>query len=177
MKINLSEMAGTIVNADHSDVLSAVSFKLMDEGASKIQFIIQPCIKPLLRDIPNARIFTRRKVSPLTFTCWYKKEKKWFGCYGIFPQLINQIKEMETIQYKFDIHRKDFYEYDKPKDQTEKRLIEIAELGMQEVGTADFGIPDIMSGLYIEKVWSYSEKDWNDYILYVKELIQKKIKK
>jgi len=80
-------------------------------------------------------------------------------------------------KYKFDIDRPDFYLFDKPelKERTKKRLIEIAELGMEEVMTADFGYPKIMSGLYIEYVWHYSDKDFKSYMDWVRELIDKKI--
>lgn len=74
---------------------------------------------------------------------------------------------------KFNIDRDDLYLYKEPKEITKNRLTEIAELGMEEVGTAEFGISGIMSGLYIEKVWNYSDKDWNEYIDWVKSLIEK----
>lgn len=71
------------------------------------------------------------------------------------------------------VDRKDFYEYGKPelRERTRNRLEEITELGMTEVGTAQFGINGVMSGLYIEKVWGYSETSWNEYIDWVKSLI------
>jgi len=78
---------------------------------------------------------------------------------------------------KFNIERKDLYEFRRPElnERTKKRLTEIAELGMEEVGTASFGIKGIMSGLYIEKVWSYSNEDFKDYMEWAKELISSKI--
>lgn len=67
-----------------------------------------------------------------------------------------------------------YYEYNKPKDRTEKRLKEMSELGMEEVGFGQFGIKGLMSGLYIEMVWSYSDEDFDSYLNWVKELISKK---
>lgn len=49
----------------------------------------------------------------------------------------------------------------------------MAELGMTETGIASFGIKDVMSGLYIERVWRYSDKDFKGYMDWVREMIQK----
>lgn len=78
--------------------------------------------------------------------------------------------------YLFDIEDETFYEYKKSKYRTKKRLIEMAELGMKETGIASFGIEGVMSGLYIEKVWSYSDEDFKGYMDWVKELIKEKTK-
>lgn len=69
--------------------------------------------------------------------------------------------------------REDFYEFNKPenKERTKNRLIQIESLGMKEFGVASFGIEDVMSGLYIEKVWGYSNEDWDSYIDWVKSLL------
>lgn len=72
-----------------------------------------------------------------------------------------------------DINYKYYYPYDDTpeiKERTRERLAEIITLGMTEVGEAQFGIKGIMSGLYIEKVWSYDEKRWKEYMDWVKEL-------
>ncbi len=72
--------------------------------------------------------------------------------------------------------RADFYLHDQPllKERTRDRLTQIEALGMIEVGYAQFGIPDVCSGLYIEKVWSDSDEVFNDYLKWVKELIENK---
>jgi hypothetical protein len=57
-------------------------------------------------------------------------------------------------------------------ERTEKRLNEIKEMGLVEVGTAQFGIPKVMSGLYIEMVWSYNDEEWKGYLEWVKALKQ-----
>lgn len=80
-----------------------------------------------------------------------------------------------SVMPRFDIERNDLYEYDKPKDRTKKRLTEIADYGMEEVGTAQFGYKGVMSGLYIEKVWSYSDTDFKSYMAWAKELITKSL--
>jgi hypothetical protein len=74
----------------------------------------------------------------------------------------------------FDTSREDLYEYNKPKERTLKRLTEMANLGMEETGTASFGYKNVMSGLYIEKVWGYSDSDFSDYMKWVKDLIKEK---
>lgn len=53
---------------------------------------------------------------------------------------------------------------------TRKRLQQIKDLGMEETGNASFGIPDLMSGLYIEMVWSHSDEQWDRYIEWVKDM-------
>lgn len=75
---------------------------------------------------------------------------------------------------KLNIFRKDLYEYDKPIDRTRKRLIQMADMGMEEIGFASFGVCDIMSGLYVEYIWSYDDEKWDDYINWVKELVIEK---
>jgi hypothetical protein len=49
------------------------------------------------------------------------------------------------------------------------------EIGMTEVGYGQFGIVGLMSGLYIEMVWNYSDEDFKSYIDWVKSLILKKL--
>lgn len=78
-------------------------------------------------------------------------------------------------KHKFDIENPDFYEYMKPKERTRKRLTEMADLGMEEVGIAQFGYKGAMSGLYIEKVWYYDDQNFSDYMNYVRSLIYKHI--
>lgn len=88
----------------------------------------------------------------------------------------------ENPSYKFDINRKDFYLHpsmiaSKPfgkHEITKKRLQQIADLGMEEVGVAQFGIPGIVSGLYIERIWNGDDKDFKEYLEYVTGLITSK---
>lgn len=73
------------------------------------------------------------------------------------------------------VNRKDFYRYKRPdlEERTKNRLTQISEIGMTEVGTAEFGVKGIMSGLYIERVWDYDDKNWDEYIEWAKDLINK----
>lgn len=78
-------------------------------------------------------------------------------------------------KYRFDVARHDLYDHTKPdvKERTKSRLKEMAELGMSEVGVAEFGYKGVMSGLYIERVWSYSNEDFNSYMDWARGLINK----
>lgn len=49
-------------------------------------------------------------------------------------------------------------------------------MGCIDLGTAHFGIPSIFSGLYIEKVWDYKTKDWDDYINFINDCKMSKVK-
>ena len=82
-----------------------------------------------------------------------------------------QVLNIPVVMSRFDIERKDLYEHNKPKERTRKRLTEIAECGMEEIGIASFGYKGVMSGLYIEKVWGYSDEDFKDYMDWAKGLI------
>lgn len=80
-------------------------------------------------------------------------------------------KETENLS-----DREDFYLYKRPDiyERTKARLIKIQEIGMTETGIASFGIKGVMSGLYIEKVWDYSDEDFNSYLEWVIELKKQK---
>ena len=82
-----------------------------------------------------------------------------------------QALNIPVVMPRFDIERNDLYEYGKPKVRTKKRLTEMAECGMEETGIASFGYKGVMSGLYIEKVWGYSDEDFKDYMDWAKGLI------
>lgn len=72
-----------------------------------------------------------------------------------------------------DINRKDYYLFNVSDFQnsiTKDRLIELNSLGMEEVGYGEFGIKGLMSGLYIERVWSFNAVNWKNYIEWVKSL-------
>lgn len=72
--------------------------------------------------------------------------------------------------------KRDFYDHRKPelKERTKKRLLEIEKCGMTEVGFGQFGVKGVMSGLYIEIVWTYSDEEFEDYMTWAKEVIQRK---
>lgn len=89
-------------------------------------------------------------------------------------------KEYNSIS-GFDINQEEYYEYSRPelKERTRQRLIEIFNCGMSDLGSGQFGYKGIMSGLYIEIVWSYSDENFRNYMNWAKELIadyNKKVK-
>lgn len=67
-----------------------------------------------------------------------------------------------------NIDNKNFYEFNKNPTKTKARLKEIKALGLVEVAEAEFGIPNKMSGLYIERVWNMNNNDWEGYIAWIK---------
>jgi hypothetical protein len=73
------------------------------------------------------------------------------------------------------INREDLYLHDAPelKERTKARLTQVFKMGMTEVGTAQFGVEGVVSGLYIEKVWRYSEDEWNSYMDWAISVISK----
>jgi len=75
-----------------------------------------------------------------------------------------------------DINNELFYEYGKPEKEarTKARLTEMKEIGMEECGLGSFGYKRIMSGLYIEIVWSYTDEKFKSYLDWVRELIKEK---
>jgi hypothetical protein len=73
-----------------------------------------------------------------------------------------------------DVSRIDLYEYDKPKNRTTRRLTELSELGLEEVGIAEFGIPGMLSGLYIERVWHYTDEQWKGEINWINDVKKRK---
>lgn len=78
-----------------------------------------------------------------------------------------------NIPVKFyDVDRNDLYEYGKERERTRKRLLEISECGMEEVGIGQFRLKGVMSGLYIEKVWDCSDEAFKDYMDWAKGLIE-----
>jgi hypothetical protein len=69
--------------------------------------------------------------------------------------------------------RKEFYKFSNPeiKERTQNRLNEIQSLGMEELGYAHFGVKGVVSGLYLEMVWNYTDEEFKDYINFVKDTI------
>jgi len=57
---------------------------------------------------------------------------------------------------------------------TTERLNQLIDMGCTETGVASFGVEGVVSGLYIEKVWSYSKEDWDSYIEWMQSVIDKK---
>lgn len=62
------------------------------------------------------------------------------------------------------------------KARTMKRIIEIKKCGMTEVAYAQFGVEGVVSGLYIEKVWRFSDEEFKDYMGWANSVIERKRK-
>jgi hypothetical protein len=76
-------------------------------------------------------------------------------------------------EHLFNVDRDDLYEHDKPRDRTRARLMEMADLGMEETGSWCFGYRGATGGLYIEMVWEKSDEDFKDYMDWAREMIAK----
>jgi hypothetical protein len=76
--------------------------------------------------------------------------------------------------YLFDVDRSDLYEQGKPKERTRKRLIEMAECGMEEIKTYYFGYKDVTNYVHIQVIWFCSDKDFSAYMNLAKSLIKSK---
>jgi len=75
---------------------------------------------------------------------------------------------------EINIENKLFYD-GKNDGRIRRRLLEMKELGLEQVGHGHFGVPNIMGGLYIEKVWGYDDIQFDEYLEFVKELISEEI--
>jgi len=73
-----------------------------------------------------------------------------------------------------EIENKEYYQFNKPenKKRTQQRLMFLKKLGMSEVGLGQFGIKGIISGIYIEIIWNYSEKQWIEYTDWIKSVVK-----
>lgn len=74
--------------------------------------------------------------------------------------------------YEIDIDNKSFYNGREPELEqiTKDRLTQLKNLNVQLVGYGEFGIKGVFSGLYIERVWNYSDKSWKEYIDFIEEV-------
>ena len=73
------------------------------------------------------------------------------------------------------VNEKSFYCTDYQTDEVmRKRLTQLEELGVELCGYGQFGIPNIMSGLYIERVWYANEEKWAEEIKWITDLIAEK---
>lgn len=88
----------------------------------------------------------------------------------VFDLLIAQLSESP----EYFVSKKFYYRNDESDKMIGERLFQIWKMGLKELEEAQFGIKGVMSGLYIERVWNYSEKQWDDYIEWIKELKNEK---
>ena len=70
-----------------------------------------------------------------------------------------------------NVNQPKYYRGDKD-ERTKARLQEISDLGMEEVGIGQFGYPGVMSGLYLEYVWAYSDEEFKGYMEWARGLIE-----
>jgi hypothetical protein len=78
---------------------------------------------------------------------------------------------------KININNTNYYKYKGDAEmfeRTKKRLNQLIEMGMEDVGVAEFGVRGVVSGMYVERVWSYDEQQWNSYIKWADMLIKRK---
>lgn len=73
--------------------------------------------------------------------------------------------------HRFDVREDRLYAPGDPPERTLRRLTEMADCGMEELGTAQFGYAGVMSGLWIEMVWNYDDERFDDYMGWAKSLI------
>lgn len=87
-----------------------------------------------------------------------------------------EAERIENEVRKFNISRPDLYEtVNRVSNQrTRKRLIEIADLGLEEIRQGQFGIKETISGLYIETIWHCSDEEWENHIEWIKSRIYHK---
>lgn len=73
--------------------------------------------------------------------------------------------ELRNDNYAYETYV-DYYRHGSYKHnlQTFNRLKVISSIKMDQVGVAQFGFKGVMSGLYIEKVWSFTDEEFEDYI-------------
>ncbi len=76
-----------------------------------------------------------------------------------------------------DISKKEYYKNKSPyfTARTKNRLKQISQLGMSEIAFGQFGIDSIVSGLYIEMIWNYTNNEWKQYFDWLKSIVNNKI--
>lgn len=77
-----------------------------------------------------------------------------------------------------DVNRESFYgpNDETVNERTKQRLKRMIDCGMVEVERDNFGYDGILSGFYIERVWSYSDNDFDDYLEWAESLYKSKQK-
>ena len=57
-----------------------------------------------------------------------------------------------------DINKEEYYKIPHEKETTRFRLMQLNEMGLSEISEGEFGIPDVISGLFVENLWNWSDK-------------------
>jgi len=68
-----------------------------------------------------------------------------------------------------------YYDFIKPEnnERTRERLVLLSQCGMVEIGVGQFGVNGVMSGLYIEMIWTFSDDEFKEYMEWALSLIVK----
>lgn len=74
---------------------------------------------------------------------------------------------------EIDLNNSDYYCNRKNVERTRQRLTRCKEMGMHECGNLQLGVPNFHSGLWLEMVWSYDNKEFDDYLKWVQTLIDR----
>ena len=78
--------------------------------------------------------------------------------------------------YKFDPDRRDLNCCQDNPERTNQRLHRLAKMGLEESYDVSFGIQGVVGGLYIERVWRYSDEKFEEYLEWMQSVIDKKTK-
>ena len=54
-----------------------------------------------------------------------------------------------------------------------KRLVELYNRDFDVVGLGHFGYKNVLSGLYLEMIWNYSDEEWKEYIEWANTVVKK----
>jgi hypothetical protein len=97
--------------------------------------------------------------------------------YSIARRLNEVVAPASNCVHKLDVHRPDLYPFVKlthvDRDaRILERLIQVADLGMEESGNYHFYIKGVFSGLYLELIWNYTDQEWKSYIHWVTTVIE-----
>jgi hypothetical protein len=80
---------------------------------------------------------------------------------------------MTKEQFLDNVNYYPYFSKGENREEIKARLATIWDMGLSELGNGQFGIKDVMSGLYIEMIWRYSNKEFAEYIEWVQSIIDK----
>lgn len=75
---------------------------------------------------------------------------------------------------KIQLRNKLYYPRSEYGKRTKSRLKELIALNIEVVCFGEFGIRNIVSGIYIEKVWNMPDYKWSEYVLWIESVINTK---
>lgn len=74
-----------------------------------------------------------------------------------------------------NIEYEDYYCNKENVERTKERLIELSNLWLSSVWYGEFWIDKLLSWIYIERIWWYSDEKWLEEIVWIKSVIENKI--